>query len=57
MGTSTLQDFSLPSEDEEEEAKPNKVWEYAINDLFKLNPLHAEVKNLRKWVKIQDMEI
>ena len=56
VGTSTIPDLPLPSEDEEEETKPNNVWEYAINDLFKLSPLHAEGKSLRKWVKTQDME-
>ena len=34
-------DLSLPSEDEEEEVKPNNVWEYAIDVLFKLSPLHS----------------
>ena len=34
VGTSTIPDDSLPSEDEEEELKPNNAWEYAINDLI-----------------------
>ena len=42
--------------DEEEEVKSNNVWEYAIDVLFKLSPLHPEGENLRKWVKYQDME-
>ena len=56
VGTSTSPDLSLPSEDEEEEVKSNNVWEYAIDVLFKLSPLHPERKYLRKWVKYQDME-
>ena len=31
VGTSTIPDLSLPSEDEEEEVKFNNVWEYAID--------------------------
>ena len=54
--TSTIPDLSLPSEDEEEEVMSNNVWEYAIDVLFKLSPLHPEGENLRKWVKYQDME-
>ena len=42
VGTSTIPDLSLPSEDEEEEVKSNNVWEYAIDVLFKLSPLHPE---------------
>ena len=56
VGTSTIPDLSLPIEDEEEEAKSNNVWEYAINDVFKLSSLHADGKCLRKWVKTQDMK-
>ena len=56
VGTSTIPDLSLPSEDEEEEVKSNNVWQYAIDVLFKLSPLHLEGKSLRKWVKYQDME-
>ena len=37
VGTSTIPDFSLPSEDKEEEVKSNNVWEYAIDVLFKLS--------------------
>ena len=48
VGTSTIPDLSLPSENEEEEAKSNNVWEYAIDVLFKLSPLHAEGKSLIK---------
>ena len=55
VGTSSIPDLSLPSEDEEEEAKSKDVWEYAIDTLFKLSPLHPEGKCLRKWVKYQDM--
>ena len=40
--TSTIPDLSLPSEHEEEEIKSNHVWEYAIDVLFKLSPLHPE---------------
>ena len=56
VGTFTTPNLSLPSEDEEEEVKSNNVWEYAIDVLFKLCPLHPEKKSLRKWVKYQDME-
>ena len=55
VGTSTIPDLSSPSEDEEENIKSN-VWEYTIDVLFKLSPLHPEGKSLRKWVKYQDME-
>ena len=53
VGTSTIPNLSLPSEDEEEEVKSNNVWEYAIDVLFKFSPLHPEGKCLRKWVKHQ----
>ena len=56
VGASIVPDLSLPSEDEEEELKPNNVWEYAIDVLFKLSRLHPEEKSLRKWVKYQDIE-
>ena len=56
VGTSTIPDLSLPSEDHEEEVKSNNVWEYTIDVIFKLSPLHLERKSLRKWVKYQDME-
>ena len=55
IGTSTIPDLSLPSEDDEEEVKFNTVWEYAINVLFQLSSLHPEGKSLRKWVIFQDM--
>ena len=45
-----------PSEDEEEEVKPNNVWQYAIDVLLKLSPLHPGAKGLKKWFKYQDME-
>ena len=56
IGTSTIPDLSLPSEDDEEEVKFNTVWEYAINVLFQLSSLHPEGKTLRKWVIFQDMD-
>ena len=56
VGTSTIPDLSLPTEDEEEEVKSNYVWEYAIDVLFKLSPLYPERKHLRKWVKYQNIE-
>ena len=56
VGTSTIPDLSLNSEDEEEEVKSNYVWEYAIDILFQLSPLHAEAKSLRKWVTYQGMD-
>ena len=56
IGTSTIPHLSLPNEDEEEEVKSNNVWEYAIDVLLKLSPLHPEGKCLRKWVKYQEME-
>ena len=39
VGTSTIADCSVPSEDEEEEVKSNNVWEHAIDIVFKLSPL------------------
>ena len=56
VGNSIIPDISLPSEDEEEGSKSYNVWEYAIDVLFKLSPLCAEGKSLRKWVKYQEME-
>ena len=53
VGTSTIPDLSLPSEDEEEEVKSNHVWEYAIDVLFKLSPLHAEGKASGIWSNIK----
>ena len=32
------------------------IWEYAIDTLFKLSPLHPGGKSLRKWVKHQNMD-
>ena len=48
VGTSTIPDLSLPSEDEEEEVKSNNVWEYARDVLFKLSPVNPKGKSLRK---------
>ena len=56
VGTSTIADLSVPSEDEEEEVKSNNVWEHAIDILFKLSPLHPNGKGLRKWVKHHNMD-
>ena len=56
VGTSTMPDLSLPSEDEEEEVKCNDMWEYTMYVLFQLSPLHAEAKSLRKWVTYQGMD-
>ena len=56
VGTSTIADLSVSSEDEEEKAKSNNVWEHAIDILFKLSPLHPDQKSLRQWVKHQDLD-
>ena len=56
VGTSTIADLSVPSEDEEEEVRSNNAWEHAIDIQFKLSPLHPDGKSLRKWVKQQNME-
>ena len=56
VGTSSIPDLSLPSEDDEEEVISNNVWDYTINDLFKLSSQHAEGKSCRKWIKHQEME-
>ena len=56
VGTSTIADLSVPSEDKEEEVKSNNVWEHSIYILFKLSPLHPDRKSLRKWVKHQTMD-
>ena len=48
VGTSTIADLSVPSEDEEEEVISNNVWEHAIDILIKLFPLHPDGKSLRK---------
>ena len=56
VGTSTIPDLSVPSEDEEEEVISNNVLEHAIDVLFKLSPLHPEGESLRKWVKHQNMD-
>ena len=53
VGTPTIPDLSVPSEDDEEEVISNHVWEHAIDILFKLHP---DGKNLRKWVKHQNMD-
>ena len=54
--TSTIPDLSLPSEDDEEVVKSNSVWEYAIDVLFQLSPLHPEGKSLIKCVIFEDMD-
>ena len=56
VGTSTIPDLSVPSEDEEEEVITTDVWEHAIDILFKLSPLHPDGKSLRKWVEHQNMD-
>ena len=56
VGTSTIPDLSVSSEDEAEEVKSNNVWEHDIDILFKLSPLHPDGKSLRKWVKHQNMD-
>ena len=56
VGTSTISDLSLPSEDEEEDLISSNIWEHAIDNLFKLSPLHPDGKSLRKWVKHQYMD-
>ena len=55
VGTSTISDLSVPSE-EEEEVKPNNVWEHAIDILFRFSPLYPDWKILRKWFKHQTMD-
>ena len=57
VGTSTIPDLSVPSEDEEEEVISNNVWEHTIEILCKLSPLHPDGKSLRKWVKHQNMGV
>ena len=56
VGTSTIPDLSVPSEDEEEEVISNKVREHDIDILFKLSPVHPDGKSLRKWAKHQNMD-
>ena len=56
VGTSTIADLSVPSEEEEEEVKSNNAWEHAITILFELSPLHPDEKHLRKWVKHQTID-
>ena len=56
LGTPTIPDLSLTSEDEEEEIKANNVWEHAIDVLFKLATLHNEGKSLRKWVNADNIK-
>ena len=56
VGTSTIADLSVLSEDEEEEVNSNSIWEHAIDILFKLSPLHPDGKSLRKWVKHRNMD-
>ena len=51
--TSTISNLSLASEDEEEEVKSNYLWEYAIDVLFKLSPLHPEEKALESESNIK----
>ena len=56
VGTSTIADLSVPSEDEEEECISNNVQEDAIDILFKLSLFHPNGKNRIKWVKHQNMD-
>ena len=55
VGTTTIPDLSLPSEDEDEEVKSSNVWEYAIDVLFKLSPIHCQGNasengsNIKTW--------
>ena len=48
VGTSTIPDLSVPSEDEEKEVKSNNVWEHAIDILFKLLTCFYN-KRVNKW--------
>ena len=43
-------------EGEEEEVTPIKVWDHAIDTLFKLFTAHVDGKSLRKWVQHQGMD-
>ena len=56
VGTSTIADLSVPSEDEEEECISNNVQEDAIDILFKLSLFHPNGKKLIRWVKHQNMD-
>ena len=51
VGTSTIPDLSVPSEDEEQDVISNSVWEHVIDILLKLSPPHPDGKSLRKQVK------
>ena len=48
VGTSTIPDLSVPSEDKEEEVISNNIWEHANDILFKLSPIHPDGNSLRK---------
>ena len=56
VGTSTIPDLSVTSEDEEEAVKSNNVCEHAIDIPFQLSPLHPDGKSLRQLVKHQTMD-
>ena len=56
MGTSTIPDLPMPSEDDEEEVKSINVWEHTIDILYNLSPLRPDAKSLRKLVNHQNMD-
>ena len=57
VGVSTIHDLSIAKEEcEEEEVTPTKVWDHAIDTLFKLSTAYVDGKSLRKWVQHEGMD-
>ena len=52
MGTSTIPDFSVASEEEKETALTT-VWDHAIGILFKLSTFHPGGKDLKCGLSIK----
>ena len=55
MVTSTIPDFSVASEEEQETPLTN-VWDHAIDILFKLSTVHPDGENSQMWVKYQGID-
>ena len=55
LGTTTILDFSVASE-EEKEITLTTIWDHAIDTLFKLSTVHPDGKSLQMWVKYQNMD-
>ena len=55
LGTSTVPDLSVASE-EEKEISLTTVWDHAIDTLFKLSTIHPDGRSVKKLVQQQNID-